>query len=57
MNATLIARAEALEARAAQAAVTAAFARYDGLTVDAETWEDRAARLEAMAADARAKAN
>lgn len=57
MNASLHNRAEALEARAAMAAMTAALARHDGLTADAELWEERAARLDTMAANARARSN
>lgn len=57
MRAELIARAEALSNRAAQAAYTAARARFDGMTADAEIWEERSARLDRMADDCRARAN
>ena len=57
MTAEFIARSEALSNRAAQAAYCAARARFDGMTADAELWEERAARFDRMAADYRARAN
>lgn len=57
MNGLFHDKAEALADRAAQAAYAAAHARHAGLIPDAEIWEARAARLDNMARDYRAKAN
>ncbi len=49
-------KAEALDARSAQAAYSAASAAHSGMHFDAKLWQDRADRLSNMAEDYRRKA-